>query len=169
MSRRDEILDVAERLLRTQGPAAVTMRRVADEMGIRAPSLYKHLRGKDDIEAGLQERALVSMAEALAPAADLPTLAALYRGWALDHPQLYSLATNGPLHRDRLSPGVEAAAAAPVVVAAGGDEHRARALWALAHGLVSLELAGRFPPDADLDQTWTAAVAAFDRQGEGRR
>ena len=35
MSRRDEILDVAERLLRTQGPAAVTMRRVADEMGIR--------------------------------------------------------------------------------------------------------------------------------------
>jgi AcrR family transcriptional regulator len=161
MSRRDEILDVAERLLTTEGPAALTMRRVADEMGIRAPSLYKHVRSKEDIEAGLQERALVSMAKALAPAGDLPALAAAYRSWALSHPQLYAVATNGPLHRDRLSPGVEAAAAAPVVAAAGGDEHRARALWALAHGLVTLELAGRFPPDADLDQTWAAAVSAF--------
>jgi AcrR family transcriptional regulator len=161
MSRRDEILDVAERLLTTEGPAALTMRRVADEMGIRAPSLYKHVRSKEDIEAGLQERALVSMAKALAPAGDLPALAAAYRSWALSHPQLYAVATNGPLHRDRLSPGVEAAAAAPVVAAAGGDEHRARALWALAHGLVTLELAGRFPPDADLDQTWAAAIARF--------
>jgi AcrR family transcriptional regulator len=161
MSRRTEILDVAERLLASEGPEALTMRRVAAEMGIRAPSLYKHVRSKEDIEAGLQERALTSMAASLSSAEDLPAIASTYRRWALDHPQLYALATNGPLHRDRLSPGVEAAAAAPVVAAAGGDEHRARALWALAHGLVSLELAGRFPPDADLDQTWAAAIAAF--------
>jgi AcrR family transcriptional regulator len=161
MSRRTEILDVAERLLTAEGLPALTMRRVADEMGIRAPSLYKHVRSKEDIEAGLQERALVSMAKALAPARDLAALAAAYRSWALSHPQLYTLATNGPLHRDRLSPGVEAAAAAPVVAAVGGDEHRARALWALAHGLVTLELAGRFPPEADLDRTWATAVAAF--------
>jgi AcrR family transcriptional regulator len=161
MSRRTEILDVAERLLASEGPEALTMRRVAAEMGIRAPSLYKHVRSKEDIEAGLQERALTSMAASLSSAADQPAIASAYRRWALDHPQLYALATNGPLHRDRLSPGVEAAAAAPVVAAAGGDEHRARALWGLAHGLVSLELAGRFPPDADLDQTWAAAIAAL--------
>jgi AcrR family transcriptional regulator len=161
MSRRTEILVVAERLLTAEGLPALTMRRVADEMGIRAPSLYKHVRSKEDIEAGLQERALVSMAKALAPTRDLAALAAAYRSWALSHPQLYTLATNGPLHRDRLSPGVEAAAAAPVVAAVGGDEHRARALWALAHGLVTLELAGRFPPGADLDRTWATAVAAF--------
>jgi AcrR family transcriptional regulator len=161
MSRRTEILDVAERLLTAEGLPALTMRRVADEMGIRAPSLYKHVRSKEDIEAGLQERALVSMAKALAPARDLAALATAYRSWALSHPQLYAVATNGPLHRDRLSPGVEAAAAAPVVAAVGGDEHRARALWALAHGLVTLELAGRFPPEADLDRTWATAVAAF--------
>ena len=161
MSRRTEILDVAERLLASEGPEALTMRRVAAEMGIRAPSLYKHVRSKEDIEAGLQERALTSMAASLSSAEDLSAIASAYRRWALDHPQLYALATNGPLHRDRLSPGVEAAAAAPVVAAAGGDEHRARTLWALAHGLVSLELAGRFPPDADLDQTWSAAVSAF--------
>jgi hypothetical protein len=85
----------------------------------------------------------------------------LYRKWATTHPGMYELATRHPLHRDAIPPEVEAAAAAPVVAAAGGDEHRTRALWALAHGLVDLELAGRFPPDADLDETWRAALSGF--------
>ena len=162
MSRRDEILAVAEALLETEGPGSLTMRRLATELGIQAPSLYKHVRSKDDIEAGLQDRALRSMGEALrAAGTGLPELARAYRSWALAHPRLYELATRRPLRRDDLGPGVEAAAAAPIVAAAGGDEHVARALWALAHGLVDLELAGRFPPGADIDQTWRAAMEAF--------
>jgi AcrR family transcriptional regulator len=66
VSRRDEILAVAEGLLEREGPAALTMRRLAAELGMKAPSLYKHVSGRDDIEAGLQARALVSMGEALA-------------------------------------------------------------------------------------------------------
>jgi hypothetical protein len=31
----------------------------------------------------------------------------------------------------------------------------------LAHGLVDLELSGRFPPDADLDATWQTALSGF--------
>ena len=162
MTRREEILDVAEALLESEGPAALTMRRVAVEMGIRAPSLYKHVANKEDIEAGLQERALRVLAAALAPAgADLLAIMVAYRRWALAHPGLYELATRHPLRRDVIPAEVEAAAAAPVVAAARGEEHRARALWALAHGLVDLELAGRFPPDADLDETWRAALTPF--------
>jgi hypothetical protein len=48
-----------------------------------------------------------------------------------------------------------------VMAAAGGGEHRARALWALAPGLVDLEMADRFPPGADLDETWRAALKPF--------
>ena len=33
------------------------MRRVAEAMGIRAPSLYKHVRSKDDLEALLMAEA----------------------------------------------------------------------------------------------------------------
>jgi AcrR family transcriptional regulator len=161
MTRREEILDVAESLLESEGPAALTMRRVAEVMGIRAPSLYKHIANKDDIEAGLQERALRDMTAAVAPAKDLFAIAAAYRKWALSRPGLYELATRRPLRRDVIPAEVEAAAAAPLVAAAGGEEHRARALWALAHGLVDLELANRFPPDADLDQTWRAALTPF--------
>jgi len=162
VSRRDEILDVAATILEEEGIEAVTMREVAARMGIRAPSLYKHVRDKDDIVAGLQERALVSMTQHLA---DIPgglaALAEAYRSWAMAHPRLYDVATGRPLARDRIAPGVEAAAAAPIVKAAGGDEHLARALWALAHGLVDLELSDRFPPGADLDATWRTALSGF--------
>ena len=163
MSRREEILTAAEELLVERGPEALTMREVAARLGIRAPSLYKHVHDKTDIEAGLQERALVDLAQHLnAAGPTVSDLAAVYRAWALAHPRLYELTTRGPLHRDRLSAGVEAAAAAPIVRAVGGDEHKARALWALAHGLTDLELSGRFPPAADLDATWRTALAVVE-------
>jgi AcrR family transcriptional regulator len=162
VTRRDEILEVAEALLEAEGPDALTMRRLATELGMQAPSLYKHVRGKDDIEGGLQERALRSMGQALGAAGShVPALAQAYRSWAHAHPRLYELATRRPLRRDELADGVEAAAAAPIVAAVGGDEHAARALWGLAHGLVDLELAGRFPPGADLDETWRTALTVF--------
>jgi AcrR family transcriptional regulator len=165
VSRRDEILDVATSVLEEHGPDALTMRQLAARMGIRAPSLYKHVSDKADIVAGLQERALLDLAHHLSAAAPgLVPLAAAYRSWARANPRLYELATRNPLARERLGPGVEAAAAAPVVAAAGGDEHRARALWALAHGLVDLELSDRFPPGADLDATWRTALRGFQQQ-----
>jgi AcrR family transcriptional regulator len=163
VSRRDEILAVAEGLLEREGPAALTMRRLASELGMKAPSLYKHVASRDDIEAGLQARALVSMGEALAASdTGLAGIAAAYRSWALAHPRLYELSTRRPLLRDELPPGVEAAAAAPIVAAVRGDEHLARALWAMAHGLVDLELSNRFPPGADLDRTWARAIEPFE-------
>jgi len=140
----------------------LTTRALALRLGIRAPSLYKHIRDKGDIEAGLQERALLDLAHHLDGAGlELEDLARAYRGWAKAHPRLYTLTTRRPLARDRLAEGVEAAAAAPLVAAVGGDEHLARALWSLAHGLVDLELAERFPPGADLDATWRRALRAF--------
>jgi hypothetical protein len=46
------------------------------------------------------------------------------------------------------------------------DPDLARAAWAHAHGMVVLELAGRFPPGADVGAAWRAAAAAFTRGGE---
>ncbi|MGW5386476.1 TetR/AcrR family transcriptional regulator [Nocardia sp. NPDC003963] len=154
MSQREEIVDVAERLLERDGPNGVTMRRVAEQLGIRAPSLYKHVSSKVDIETALQQRALQRLAAALEPAEDLPALAAPYRRWALEHPRLYEFAARTPLARERIAPGVEVAAAAPLLQMMNGDQVVARALWGIAHGLVDLELANRFPAHADLDAVW---------------
>ena len=164
MSRAEQILDVAQDLLDEQGASALSMRTIATRVGIRAPSLYRHFPDKAAIEAGLQERALGDLAGTLAAAGSgLPALADAYRGWALAHPNRYRLSSGQSLHRDRLAPGVEAAASAPLLAAVGGDPELVRALWGFAHGLVDLELAGRFPPDADLAATWAAGIAAFSR------
>ena len=165
MSRRDQILDVAATMLEEDGLEALTMRGLAARMGIRAPSLYKHVQDKDDILAGLQEKALIDISHHVAIAGPgLDALAHAYRSWVKAHPRLYEVVTRRPLARERLTQGVEAAAAAPVVAATRGDEHLARALWALMHGLVDLELSERFPPGADLDATWRTALRRFEQQ-----
>ncbi len=161
MSRREQIVDAAQHLLETEGPESVTMRRVAAALDIRAPSLYKHMSGKAELEAALQCRALQQQAAFLAEASDLTEMAAAYRRWALDHPQLYQLLTRRPLDRTLIPAELEQAAAAPLLAVCHNDLDRARALWGLGHGLVDLELSGRFPPGADIDRAWSVALAAF--------
>ena len=164
-ARAREIVAAARELLDEHGADALTMRRLAERLGIRAPSLYKHLPDKAALEAAVIATGLEDLAVALEQArhaTDKPTaaLATAYRAFALAHPHLYLLMTNRPLPREHLPAGVEDRAAAPVLRAVG-DLACARAFWAFAHGMVVLELAGRFPPDADLDTAWQAGVDAF--------
>jgi AcrR family transcriptional regulator len=163
--RKPEILAAARTLLEGGGPEAVTMRAIAEKLGIQAPSLYKHFPDKSALEAALVALGFVEQAEAFDVAGrsrnPLAPLARAYRAWALANPHLYMLMTARPLERDRLPEGAEAAAAAPLVKACGGDPDRARAAWAFAHGMTSLELANRFPPDADLDAAWRSGIAAL--------
>jgi AcrR family transcriptional regulator len=171
-TRGREIVAVARDLLEAEGAGGVSMRRIADRLGIRAPSLYKHVPYKATLEGALISDALAEMADrfgqaaaAAAPGGALVALGRAYRAFALAHPHLYRLATAGPLDRDRLTPGVEARAAAPLVAAVGGDGDRARAAWAFAHGMAILEIDGRFPPGADLDAAWDRGLAAFAGAG----
>ena len=77
-------------------------------------------------------------------------------------PHEYQLVNDRPLPRDLLPEGLEARAAAPLLRAVGTPE-RARSAWAFAHGMVSLELNGRFPPDADLEAAWEVGIRALRR------
>jgi AcrR family transcriptional regulator len=145
------------------------MRTVADELGIRAPSLYKHVAGKAAIEVVLIESALTEIGHALRGALARPgrrgpvhALLHAYRRYACAHPNLYRLATAGRLPRSGLAPGLEDWASEPFALTAG-EPHRAQALWSFAHGMVMLELDGRFPDDSDLDRTWAEGAAAFSR------
>jgi AcrR family transcriptional regulator len=168
-ARRDEIVATARQILESEGPDHLTMRSLADRLEIRAPSLYKHVADKDELEALLIAEALRGMGEALHAAVDalpprgsrkraMAALAQAYRTWALAHPHLYRLATEGELPREQLPDGLEAWTAEPLVRVTG-DQDRARAAWAFAHGMTILELDGRFPPGADLDAAWENGVS----------
>ena len=168
--RARQIVTAARELLEQEGAAALTMRRLAERLAIRAPSLYKHLPDKATLEAAIIATGFEDTAAVLEAALDvavdaggaepLAALAAAYRAFALAHPHLYRLMTDQPLPRDRLPAGVEDRAAAPLLRAAG-DPDRARAVWAFAHGMIMLELARRFPPGADLDAAWQQGITAF--------
>ncbi|MER7180104.1 TetR/AcrR family transcriptional regulator [Streptomyces hyaluromycini] len=164
-ARAREIVAAARDLLEESGPAVLTMRTLADRLGIKAPSLYKHFPDKHAVEVELIAQMLEESAEALETAEtaesrtpdsldSLETLAEAYRTYALAHPHLYCLATERPLPRAALPPGLEDRAARPLLRACGGDLDLARATWAFAHGMVILEIHGRFPEDADLDAAW---------------
>jgi AcrR family transcriptional regulator len=166
-ARATEIVVAARALLEADGPEALTMRALAERLGMRAPSLYKHFRDKAAVQAALIEEALAEMGAALHAAIDRPgrrgPVAAVldtYRRQAVANPDLYRLATTGPLDRAALPSGLEDWAGEPFLLVAG-DPHRAQALWAFAHGMVILEIDHRFPDETALDPTWKAAVAAF--------
>jgi len=160
--RAREIVAAARELLDEEGREALSMRRLAERLGIRAPSIYKHLPGKEALESAVISDGFQEQAAAFeAAGGSLEALARAYRAFALEHPHLYRLMTEGPLARERLAPGAEERAAAPVVAATGGDRDAARALWAFAHGMTILELDGRFPPGADLDAAWARGLRAF--------
>jgi AcrR family transcriptional regulator len=164
--RARQIVDAARELLEREGAEALSMRRLAERVGIRAPSIYKHLPDKEALENALISDGFEEMAaafeKAVAGADDpLAAIGVAYRLFAREHPHLYRLMTERPLDRARLGDGVERRAAQPVVDAVGGDADRARAAWAFAHGMTILELNGRFPDDADLDAAWQRGLDAF--------
>ncbi|MEU8893353.1 TetR/AcrR family transcriptional regulator [Streptomyces sp. NPDC048442] len=166
--RAQQIMAAARELLDAEGPDALSMRRIAERVGIRAPSLYKHFPDKAAVEAGLQAQGMTRLAEVMEAAeseigADPPllVLAHAYRRHALASPHLYRITHSRPLARTALPEGLEDRSALPLARAVHGDIDIARSFWAFAHGMVVLELDGRFPPGADLDAAWRNGCEAF--------
>jgi AcrR family transcriptional regulator len=160
-------------VLEGEGREALTMRRIAAEIGVQAPSLYKHFPDKRSLEAAVIAEGLAEFGAQMSTASGtsrrrVKAVADAYRHYALAHPHLYHLMTDGELPRDLLPLGIEDAAAAPILAVLGTHD-RARAGWATAHGLVSLELAHRFPPDADIAAAWKTAVRMLEGDVAARR
>ena len=108
--RARQIVRVARTLLETEGPKALTMRRVADQLNIRPSSLYKHFPDKAALEVAIIvdgfEEAAAKFETAEAHTADpRATFAATYRDFATSHPHVYRLMTERRLPRDQLPAG----------------------------------------------------------------
>jgi AcrR family transcriptional regulator len=168
-SRRAQIVAAARRLLEQDGPEALSMRNVAAEIGIRAPSLYEHVADKRALESAIIAAGLHDQGVALRSgvAADgggdpLTALAQAWRRWAHAHPHVYGLIYARDLDRsDATVADAELFAGAPLRELCGGDLVTARVIWAYAHGMVNLELTDRFPPGTDVEALWVRGLAAL--------
>jgi len=67
-ARRLQILDIAARHFRTRGYAAVSMRDIASEAGMRTPSLYYHFPSKDDLVIAVMDRGIAVVRETVTAA-----------------------------------------------------------------------------------------------------
>lgn len=113
---RQRIVEVAARLLREDGPGALTTRGVAEQAGVQAPTIYRLFGDKDGLLEAVAEHTLAAYVSAKAEVAhgasatDLDPLADLRAGWAvqidfnLDNPAVYRLLSEP--HRAARSPAV---------------------------------------------------------------
>ena len=101
-SRARDVVAAARDVLEAEGPEAVTMRRIADELGIRASSLYKHVPHKAALEVAIVIDGFEEAAAAFEAAVDgtddpLGAFVGAYRSFASAHPHVYRLMTQRPL------------------------------------------------------------------------
>jgi AcrR family transcriptional regulator len=163
MINREAIASAAMEIVQQAGVDALSMRTLATALGIKAPSLYDHVKNRDEVLALVQSAGLSDFGTGFAAAGETARHKILfYRSWALKNPNLYPVVFQQHLHRSLLPRGLEEGVLALVVQAAGGSHVQARAMWAQLHGLVDLELKGRLPTDADMEATWEQVIVAVE-------
>lgn len=167
------VTEAAAAIIDRDGVEALSMSRLAQELGVRPPSLYNHVDGLEDL---MRRVALAAIADLTEPCRDalinrtgaraVQAFALAYRGWALAHPGTYPL-TQVARPGD---PEWEAAARRlldPVLavladISEDPEEsiHATRALRSAIHGFVTLELVGGFGLEISTDVSFARMVDA---------
>jgi AcrR family transcriptional regulator len=170
---REAIFAAARELLEEEGLDAVVMSRVAERVGVRGPSLYKHVPNRAALIRAVGDAVAADLGRviggALDPgsadaADDIRALALAYRAFVRRNPKGYGLLFAHLAPELQADPVVLADLGRPIVAAMGrltGDASAldaGRTFVAWAHGFVSMELAGGFRLGGDVDAAYRAGV-----------
>jgi AcrR family transcriptional regulator len=162
---RERILERAVQIADAEGIEALTMRRLADDLGFEAMSLYRHVKNKDDVLGGILDAVLAEIEspagagdwdEAIRRSAISVTDAFGRHGWATDllmSPRgvrparlVYMNELLGRLRQAGFSPDTTYTAYHAL------DAHIfGFALWLASHTAVPPEVVQRFVRDLSLD------------------
>jgi AcrR family transcriptional regulator len=169
----DRVVETAVGIADRGGIEDMSLKQVADELGIKTPSLYNHVAGL----AGLRRELALYAAREVGiifstkvpgetVSESLRRLAGDYRRFALEHPGLYQALLPAP--RPGEDDELYAAMAVPVVglrdlltqVGVPSDEtvHLIRALRSVIHGFVDLEMKDGFGMPENIDDSFDQAI-----------
>jgi AcrR family transcriptional regulator len=189
-ARRNDILMAASTLISQHGLGGLSMRMLAREVGLTAPTLYGYFSSKDAVVQALTADRVAIMRDYLQQeVADaepgMPSLLAIVRGYrrlALNSADFYHMIIErtGPLAEGLAvgdgAQGIDLIRTVAVDVQVAIDrgelapvdpEQTILALWVTAHGYVSLELAGSPPimahSEEDREQTYLQYIRAMLR------
>ena len=164
------VIDEAAQMADEIGLSRLTLAALADRLGVRYPSLYKHVDGMDGLQRGIAIRAKNELAAILARATvgrargdAITSLSRAYRNWALQHPGRYAAAQRVPAPDDTEAQAADWASVEIIGdVLAGYDLHgddaidATRVLRAALHGWVTLE--ATFVHPANIDRSFDRLV-----------
>ena len=186
---RERICQAAARLFVEEGPSAVSMRRIAAELGCGTMTPYRYFASKEDIVTAVRTRGMHRFSEALERALDSPgdgrtrsrAVRDAYIGFARRETDTYRLMFEYPeTHRD--DPAYREAHArmwrtiaahVEVLAAEGAVEADAPILghqiWAALHGAVMLEIAGLLPEGYDAASLHTRTAGTLFEAARPKR
>lgn len=171
----ERVIETARALLEELGIEQLSLHRLAEALGVKAPSLYRYFAGKTELLRAINALTARNMLAAMHEAGDveadsqqkLIAMLRAYRRFALANPVAYDLLYSNTLPDSRLDPVDAEQLALPLqarMAEAIGEAQSLEALrgaWALLHGFVMLELAGQFQRSGDVNQAFEAAVQAY--------
>lgn len=158
LDRGRQIAAVAKQLLDAGGPEGLSMRRLAERVGLTAPALYRYFPDKSSLEDAVCSESHWELGDLGADAVrqahvrgddELLALCDVYRRWALAHPHLYRLVYCSPLSRNRRDAAALDYGRELLRAAVGQDVGAAARVWCFLHGVVMLELDGRMTEGMD--------------------
>lgn len=172
---RADILQAARTILERDGAEGLTMQAVATAVGIRAPSLYKHVAHRGELLRLVLLETVHELGGRLAavpagdPRARIRWLANDFRSFARERPVAFGLLFSALPDESRVDPAANAEAVRPLIEAVAdltGPEHAldaSRTLTAACFGFVTMELAGAFRLGGSVEGAWGYLVEALIR------
>lgn len=174
---RDVVVQAAAGLYDASGGAGVTLKDVAERLGVKTPSLYNHIRGQDELLRALALYGVQRLGQCISRAAigksgDSAVLATAeaYRAFAHNHPGIYALTQRAPAADDvslhKASEDILHVLHLVLLdyeLSEVDEVHAIRALRSLVHGFVSLEISGGFGLPVDVDESFRVLMKMFVR------
>jgi AcrR family transcriptional regulator len=149
--RRDQVVRVARDLAESDGWAAVTMRRLAAELGVTQPVLYTAFASRQALVDAVALDGFGDIAAALEAVEAAPAeRMRAYLDFAAAHPRIYEamflLPSELPFASDDTPEPLRRAFSALHAAFPDADGTRVEVVWAALHGLAGLEAGGRLTP-----------------------
>jgi AcrR family transcriptional regulator len=179
------LVEAAARLIASEGSSALTLRRLAREVGTSTMAVYTHFGSMEEVRRQVRREGFARLAAHLAdvedtrdPVFDLVLLGWAYYANAAANPHLYRVmfmeqpidaedAAVGLGTFDRLVRGVQRCIDAGRFLSADAAD-LATQLWAFNHGLVTLQLVALLSPDRSLEALVAGSLQLFVAYGDDR-
>ncbi|MEU6215895.1 TetR family transcriptional regulator [Streptomyces sp. NPDC047022] len=167
---RDEVLDTAANLVKRHGPDALSMRRLAAELGTAVTSIYWHVGNREALLDALVERTVADLGE-IHPTGDTPaqrivSVAGALRRRLLGRPHLVALVHERGLTERMFLPAQQAlvreAHAAGLRGAGAADLVRAVQVQVVGHVLVERNQERAPEQHPGQQELWSGTVSAGD-------